>query len=71
MVQRIIIEAVILGFLTVFAAYVKCALMNGDVANIYDSEYKEFFITFFIIGVILHLFYEYTGLNARWCKRRL
>lgn len=73
MFTRVLIEAFIVGLsAAVVGILISLAMMYYHDVNFSVKGYKfwpQVGMSFFFTGVLLHLFFEYTGLNKMYCKK--
>lgn len=63
----LVYEVVIVGLLTYAFTFVIYYIGNGG--NFVDlNKYKQMIIGSFLVGALLHLTLELTGINKLWCK---
>lgn len=73
MFTRVLIEAFIVGAsAAVVGILISLAMMYYHDINFSVKGYKfwpHVGMSFFLTGALLHLFFEYTGLNKMYCKK--
>jgi hypothetical protein len=65
-------ELLVIGIVTAITGFIISTLMMyASDKNFSMKEYhfwKQVFIAYFITGILLHLGFEYSGLNKYYCK---
>jgi hypothetical protein len=64
--MSLIIEAIMIGLAEIVIGYFVIFCMKQ--ANLKFDKHIQMILGFFIIGVIIHLFCEFTGINKWYCK---
>lgn len=67
--MSLILEAVVVGVVLVFATYLSVALTKRVVPSPEGNfnKYHVMEISIFVAGVLTHLFFETVGLNKAYC----
>jgi hypothetical protein len=65
---NIIVEVIIIGFLTTFFTFGIYTVMNGEFPQSTKPGYKQMIIGSFLVGALLHISFEFSGINEKWCK---
>lgn len=69
MQRFIILESIIIGISTVVVGFISTRILSfNKFPKLEDKNLTIMLVNFFVIGVSLHLIYEYSGLNAKFCE---
>jgi len=63
---QLLLEATSLGILNVCFGFIISYLMMGEKAKTFEHWHRVL-LGFFISGVIIHIFCEFTGINKKYC----
>lgn len=66
--SRFIVELVIVGFLNVVFGFIVSYVMMGQEKSASFNHWGVLLLSFFITGLIIHLFNEVSGFNDFYCK---
>ena len=64
---QLVIEAIIVGVLNIIFGTIVSYLFMGEKAKTFE-HWNSLILSFFITGVLIHLFCELVGINKRYCK---
>lgn len=72
---NLINEALVIGFITgLFGLIISTCMMyffSKDFSLKKYNFWDSIFLSFFITGFLIHIFFEYMGLNKKFCLDRL
>jgi len=64
---QLFMEAFIVGIMNVIFGFIISYLLMGERAKDF-SHWNTVLLGYFIVGVLIHLFCEFSGLNKMYCK---
>jgi cytochrome c oxidase assembly factor CtaG len=67
MISTILIEAFVVGILNLIFGFVVSYLLMGEQAKAF-KHWPGVLLGFFISGILVHLFCEFSGINKQYCK---
>lgn len=65
---HIIFEVLTIGLLTTFFTFCIYYLMRNQLQESKKAQYIKMFIGSFLVGALLHLSFEFSGINEKWCR---
>jgi uncharacterized membrane protein YvlD (DUF360 family) len=65
--MQLFIEMIIVGIVNAIVGFIVSYLSMGSKASEF-THWNSILFSFFICGVIIHLSFELTGLNKKYCK---
>ena len=67
MISTILVEATAVGILNLVVGFIVSYLLMGEQAKTF-KHWSGVLLGFFIAGVLVHLFCEFSGINKQYCK---
>jgi len=67
MISTIVFEATAVGILNLVVGLLVSYLLMGEKAKTFE-HWPSVLLGFFIAGVLVHLFCEFSGINKQYCK---
>jgi len=65
--MQVVLEAIIVGIMNIAFGFIVSYLSMGEKAKTF-THWNSLLLSFFITGVLIHLFCEVSGINKRYCK---
>ncbi len=66
--EKVLLEAIVIGVIAIFFGYAGYFIMSGKIINSQEKYFIPMIINIFLIGFLMHVTFEYTGLNESWCR---
>lgn len=66
--DNLIYETILIGILTLLFTFGIIYVLNNKLPDSSKPDYYKMVIGAFSVGALLHLSFEFTGMNESWCK---
>jgi hypothetical protein len=66
--NSLIYETIVIGVLTFLLTFGIYYVMKGNLPQTTKPGYYRMIIGSFLVGALLHLSFEFSGINEKWCK---